>query len=412
MVGEKKLKVSFICSEYNPFHNGHKYHIDETKKSGCDAVVCIMSGNFVQRGDIAVCEKHIRAKTAVLSGADIVIELPLKYAVSTASYFADGFIKTAAATGLSGEISFGAGYDAAILEKVSSIIYSAEAEEFALSKQTEGLSYPKAIAEFLRMKSDGKEENVLSDPNSVLAMEYIRARNQYFPSASVNSVIRTGVSHDSFDCSDTFTSAGNIRRIIYEGVKNGEFMPSFYSCRKFLPENAYNTYLEAYSQGAFPSQKDKFGTAAFSRLINMSEEDFLKINNVNQGLENRLTDAVKNSCTLENLYEEVKTKRYTHSRIRQIIMSAVLGVTKKDLLNGVSYIRVLAFNDKGREVLHEMKKTALLPVIMNLSQADLSDKNIARDAKLDYLSGKLFSLCLFSSDKNNPEYEIPPVYIK
>ena len=406
------MKVAFIASEYNPFHNGHEYHIRETKKSGVDAVVCIMSGNFVQRGDIAVASKHIRAKTALMSGADLVIELPLKYAVSTASLFAEGFVRTAKATGLDGIFSFGAKNDITELNKVKDIIYSEDAEKFANECISSGVNYPSAISQFLKMHDEGKYSDILDDANNILSLEYLNAIDKFFPEASAMSVHRKGAMHDSSQISEDITSAGNIRRMLYEDISDNDFINNIYSFKEYVPEHVFNELLMTYSSGLFPANKGKFEISLLSRLISCSPEYLSSVNNVNGGLENRIFEAINRSSDLESLYESVKTKAFTHARIRQIVLSAALGVTRDDINAGISYIRVLGFNDKGRALLNSMRKKSSLPIITNLSQADLTDERTKRDVYIDSLAGKLFNLCLPCPISGNPEYDIPPVYIK
>lgn len=406
------MKAAFIACEYNPFHNGHKHHIDESRKNGADYIVCIMSGNFVQRGDIAVAEKHIRAKTALLSGADLVLELPLKFAVSTASLFAEGFVKTAKACGIEGFFSFGAKDDIGALKAVSQIIFSDDAENFANDCITSGMNYPSAKALYLNGYKNGKYSSTLEDANNILALEYLNAIDKFYPNAEAFAVYRKGAMHDSDEITEGFTSAGNIRRMLYREISDGDFINNVYSIRELIPDATFETLLDSFSKGAFPADKNKFNTTALSRLYNLEPQFISQINNVNGGLENRITDAINRSADLDDLYELVKTKAFTHSRIRQIILNAVLGITREDITSDVSYIRVLGFNDKGRALLNTMRKTASLPVISNLSQADLNNPKIFRDVRLDSLAGKLFNLCVPCPLSGNPEYDIPPVYIK
>ncbi len=406
------MKVAFIASEYNPFHNGHKYHIDETRRLGADYVVCIMSGNFVQRGDIAVASKHLRARAAVMEGADLVIELPLKFAVSTASLFAEGFVKTAKATGLDGFFSFGSKDDIDTLKAVKSVIYSDEAETFAADAIAAGINYPSAKANYLRSYLDGRYVDVLDDANNILALEYLNAIEKYFPEATATSVNRKGVMHDSDEISGNISSAGNIRRILYRDIPSDDYINNIYDFRSFTTDAVFNELLKAYSQEIFPSDRNKFETVVFSRLSGLSPAYFSTINNVNGGLENRICEAINRTSDIGELYDLVKTKAFTHSRIRQIILAAALGITRDDINAGLSYIRVLGFNDKGRALLNIMRKSALLPVITNLSQADPANKCTRRDIFLDSLAGKLFNLCLPCPLKGNPEFDTPPVYIK
>ena len=403
---------AFIASEYNPFHNGHQHHIEETRKSGADNIICIMSGNFVQRGSIAVAEKHIRAKAAILSGADLVIELPLKYAISTASYFAEGFIKTAKATGLSGVISFGAKDSLETLIQVKNIIFSYEAEEFSTKCISEGISYPKAKSLYLEKFGSLALSEALSDANNVLALEYLRAKDNYFPEADAVAIERKGTSHDSDDICGNITSAGNIRRILYNEISENDYINRIYEIQKLVPEAFFNELLPAYSAGTFPASTENFELIQFARLLSLTKDDFLKINNVTGGLENRIIEGLSRCNNVNELCDFVKSKVFTHSRLRQIMLSACLGITKEHLDAPLQYIRVLAFNDKGRALLNTMRKSASVPVITNISQADTSNSLTEIDVRSDILAGKLFNLSLPCPLQGNPEYDIPPVYVK
>ena len=406
------MSNAFIASEYNPFHNGHLHHIEDTRKNGADNIICIMSGNFVQRGSVAVAEKHLRAKTAILSGADLVIELPLKYAVSTASYFAEGFIKTAKATGLDGFISFGARDSLETLNEVKDIIFSDEAEEFCSKCLSEGTNYAKAKSLYLQKYSDGSAASALEDANNVLGLEYMKARDKFFPEAGVFVVNRMGSMHDSDEIDGNITSAGNIRRILYDEISADDAINRIYEIRRLVPEAVFNELTKAYSEGAFPSSPEKAELVQFSRLVSLAKEDFIKLNNVTGGLENRIAEGLSRCNNVSELCDFVKSKVFTHSRLRQIMLSASLGITKELLDAPLQYIRVLAFNDKGRALLNEMRKTATVPVISNISRADTENSLTSAEVKADVLAGKLFNLSLPCPLDGNPEYDIPPVYIR
>ncbi len=393
------MQIAFVASEYNPFHNGHKYHISKTKEAGADAVVCVMSGNFVQRGEPAVAEKHFRAEAAILGGADLVIELPLKYAVSTASYFAKGFIDTVNATGINGAVSFGSSVDIDVLQNIKNVIFSEECENFCKQQSKIGKSYPSAKSHFFKEKCQNLQSDILNDSNNILALEYLNAIDKTLKNFEIMSVKRLGAAHDSQITTGEFASAGYIRRLIYEG--------KYELAKEFIPEKIFSYYSDLSVKNCFPINKNKFNTVAVSRLISLDINDIKEINNVTGGLENRIINAVKNSDELDTIYNLIKSKRFTHSKIRQIILNAVLGIKKSDLESGLSYIRVLAFNNKGREILYKMKSSATVPVISNLSQADSSN----RDAILDYTAGRIFNLCLPEVYTSNPEYRIAPVYV-
>lgn len=405
------MKVAFIACEYNPFHNGHLYHINKTKDSGADAVVCIMSGNFVQRGEIAITEKHIRAKTALLNGADIVIELPLKYAVSDASHFAEGFIRTAAATGLDGFISFGSKDDLETLLKMQELCFSDEAMQFVSDMQKQGYSYAAAKSIYMAENFGKNESKILDDANNILALEYINNAIRLMNNPQFFSVERKGAAHDSDSVSDNTASAGFIRNEIYRLNEDNYSITGLYKCESLMPEITFNTLLEAYSAGLFPADKSKAETALFSRILTLNEDEFRAVNNVNQGLENRITEKIRISSSLEEAYSMIKTKRFTHARIRQILLQAALGIKRDDINAGPSYIRILGFNNTGRAILRKMKDTAKLPVVMNLSEIDNNDTLRKRDAQLDYIAGKIFNICCPCPREGNTEYNISPVII-
>lgn len=405
------MKVAFIACEYNPFHNGHLYHINKTKESGADAVVCIMSGNFVQRGEIAIAEKHIRAKTALQNGADLIIELPLKYAVSDASHFAEGFIRTADATGLDGFISFGAKDDLQTLLKIQQLCYSDEAMQFVSDMQKQGYSYAAAKSIYIANIFGKNNAKILDDANNILALEYINNAINLMNNPQFFSVKRKGAAHDSDTVSDNTASAGFIRNEIYTLYEDNYSITGLHKCESLIPEIAFITLLEAYSSGLFPTDKSKADTALFSRILTLSEDEFRSVNNVNQGLENRITEKIRIAASLEEAYSMIKTKRFTHARIRQILLQAALGIKRDDINAGPSYIRILGFNKTGRNILRIMKDTAKLPVIMNLSEIDNDDTTGMRDAHLDYVAGKIFNICCPCPREGNTEYNISPVII-
>ncbi len=403
------MRVAFIASEYNPIHNGHKYHIKKTKELGADAVVCVMSGNFVQRGDIAFAEKHLRAKTALMCGADLVLELPLKYAVSTASYFAEGFIKTVAASGLDGFVSCGATSVKSDLEVLCDYCFSDEAESFTRDQLTKGINYPRAKSIYLQNKLGFEFAEIFSEPNNILAIEYINAIRKFAPYISFNTVSRIGVAHDSETTCDMFTSASNLRKIIYSA---SDFNTLPHQICKFVPEDVLELLKNEIITGNIPSSPEMFSIISMSRLISADTSSLAEINNVNGGVDNRILKNIRTCGSLNEIADKTKSKIHTHSRIRQILLNAVLGIKKEDLLCGPSYIRVLGFNDCGRKILHKARDCASLPIVSNLSELNTSSYTTARDAELDYTAGKLFSLCLNKDVNGNPEYDIPPVYLR
>ena len=315
--------ITGIICEFNPFHAGHKYLIDSVKNKN-DGIVCVMSGNFVQRGEFAVYDKFSRAESALKNGADLVIELPCAYSLRSAEGFAKAGVELIEATNAIDRIAFGAECDDIDkLKKTASEIK--ENEQRIKEEMKKGLAYPAA-----RNSVIGSE--ILETPNNILAVEYIKAAK--LPCIAVK---RIGKGHDS---DDEKYSASEIR--------------------KNLSANEICT-LENCER------------AVLAKLRCMTANDFLQIEDVTEGLENRIAEMVKISTSLDELYDNIKTKRYTHSRIRRIVLKAYLGINKHFTEN-VPYIRILGFNQKGKEILAGMKKSADLPIINRYSDIHTLDE--------------------------------------
>lgn len=315
--------ITGIICEFNPFHKGHRYLI-ETVKGENDGIVCVMSGNFVQRGEFAVYDKFTRAETALCNGADLVIELPCVYSLKSAEGFAKAGVQLLEATNLVEQIAFGAECD-----DISSLTATANKIKELDSKIKEelkkGISYPAA-------RKNAVKSDLLDAPNNILAIEYIKAA-----SIPCKAVKRIGKGHDT---DDEIYSASAIRKTL-----DSNKICTIRNCEK----------------------------AVLAKLRTMCTDDFLKIEDVSEGLENRIVDAIRLSVNLDEIYDNIKTKRYTHSRIRRIILKAYLGITE-DFCKSVPYIRILGFNSKGKEILSQIKKKADLPIISRHSDiADLDD---------------------------------------
>lgn len=388
------MKTAFIVAEYNPFHNGHKYHIEQTRAVGADYVVAVMSGNFVQRGAPAVARKQERAAAAVMNGADLAVELPVKYALSSAENFALGGVMTASACGLPGFLSFGASADRDTLARTAELKNSLTGEEIADYQLSHGCSYPVAVSSLLCER--GVQEATLDDANNVLGLEYISALEKCGSKLDFNVVKRYGSMHASTVPYGDTASGTYIRQLMENGGDWGNFVPAE---SVTLPEKA----------GGF-ADSGKFSSILQAVLATKTAEDFSLTDGVSAGLENRIAEAVRECNSFSETAFYVKSKRYTFTRICRLLIASALGITKEDLGAGVSYIRVLAANGRGRELLREMKNSASLPVVSNLSEIPPNNKKALRDAELDYLAGKFFNLCLSSPSDGNTEYNIPPFF--
>ncbi len=360
------MKITAVICEYNPFHKGHQYHIQKTKEAYPESkVVAIMSGNFVQRGDVAVFDKYTRANAAILSGCDLVLELPTPFALSSAEFFASGGVKLANALGLDCTLSFGAeNPDKDGLLRVARLLADEpdEFKEYLQKELAKGSSYPTARSLAAgHLLGDGAKE-ILASPNNILAIEYIKAILKTSSNADFFPIERKGAGHDSLTDGADFVSASLIRSRIAEGQSYSEF----------CPPNA----VELFRDAPIHSIKS-LDASILGHIIKMTPEELRKVPDVAEGLENRILAAAMEAQSVDELIEKVKTKRYTHSRIRRILLSAYLGIKNEDREQGPRYISILAHNEAGQKVIAAAKKTATLPLVRNTAQVNkLKDEQI------------------------------------
>ena len=406
------MKTAFIIAEYNPFHNGHRYHIEQTKAgTGADAVCAVMSGNFVQRGDIAIGDKFLRAETAVRCGADLVVELPVKYAVSNAVHFAEGAVETIYAFGVDGIVSFGASARLNELRDAVRFLTNDELQqEISEKSRSLGKTFPAALDAVLREKGSAEIADVLNDPNNVLAMEYLKSLSRYdgLHPFAVERLIERG--HHSETDSEGIAAATRIRELIYRDAGAGVPFERSYAMQ-LMPEEAAGTLSKAFAEKRFPADRKKYDIAAYSRLLCMDEDDFAGIDNVSHGLENRIVQTIRSCSSLEEAIALIKSKRYTMARLRQIFTSAVLGIRKENVSSAPTYLRVLAFNETGRELLGTLRSAVRIPLVTNLSDVS-GDPVCAADVSLEYAADKLFDLCLPVPRGGNRPFLDHPVYVK
>lgn len=353
------MVVSGVVCEYNPFHNGHKYMLDGMRKGGATHIIGIMSGNFVQRGEAAVCDKYLRAEMAVRNGADLIIELPLPYAVGTAETFARGSVGILDKLNCVDSLYFGS---ESSIDELKNCLDVSETEGFGnkiKSLLDEGLSYPTAF-------SKAMNNPVADTPNNILALEYMKQLRTLESKITPHAILRMGAQHDSNEAVGGFLSASAIRaKIRLSEDVNG-----------FAPENVIESLKEAMKNGEIPSDMSRIEIAILSKLRSMTTEELAGIADVNEGLEYRLEKAISHATSITELYELTKTRRYTNAKIRRIILCAFLGVTKEMQSRTPEYINVLACNEKGIEIIRRIKESSDITVITkhseseNLSQAD------------------------------------------
>lgn len=375
--GKIILKICAVVSEYNPFHNGHKYHIEKTRQLGASHIVAVMSGNTVQRGEIAILDKHYRAKKAVENGVNLVIELPCPYSCASSELFAKGAVQIIKGLGCVDMLSFGCETERTeLLTKAAECSESLRDSPLVKKLVSEGENYPSAISKACGEIFGNETAQILQKPNNTLAVEYIKAlKNAQLP-LEICAVKRIGADHDSKDVGDSISSAGLIRERLRKGGELSQLMP----------------YVLSENQDIFSFEE--MTRAVVFKLKTMTAEELSEIPDCTAELAFRLCEYLKSDTplSLSQLYGSVKTKNITHARIRRVILFAMLGVLKEDFCP-VPYGRVLAFDNKGKEILAEAKKQGTMLFTTSLAKAAKVSLCAKRFAYLDNVSSQLQKLC-------------------
>ena len=391
------MSVIGIVCEFNPFHNGHKYLIDSVKTEN-DIVVAIMSGNFVQRGEPAIFPKETRVKAALLSGIDIVLELPFVYASASAEFFAFNAVKILSDFGCD-KIAFGTeNADIESLNKAVDILLKEDFDNEVKKYYNDGVSFPVAR----QMAFDKFNINCdISTPNNILAVEYIKAIRKLNAKIEPITVNRKGSGYNDTDAVDEFASATHIRQLIYNNEAFENYVPNYLL-------DLYNAEIE---NGRYVSI-EKFDLAAFSILRSKLGDDLTDIANMGEGLDNRIKSAIKNNIQLSKLYDEIKTKRYTHTRIKRAVLSTILDVESLDLEISPPYCRVLGFNIKASGKMGELAKNSKKPFVAVYSDiVNLSSEDANRVFELENKSTDFYNLILHNSESCSTEMKFSPIKI-
>ena len=362
------MKTLGIITEYNPFHKGHAYMIEEAKrKAGADRVVAVMSGSFVQRGEPAIFDKWTRAEAALKNGVDMVLELPVLFAASNAENFARAAVRILEESGIVNVLCFGSeSGDLPSLQEAAKLM-SNETEEFQhLLKEylDAGLSYPAARAKALETVSQINSE-ILSRPNHILALEYLKALDYYSCSMEPMTIKREG-DYNSPSLTDGYASAAAIRKALAED-RSTEAMTQ-------LPENTHDLYNKALSLGTAPVFWEELAPALHYKLRTTSAEELREIAEVTEGLENRILHSIDTCYEMRDILDFIKTKRYTRTKIQRILLHILLDIKEKEgsyFLNlpKMPYIRVLGFQKERSDILADLTENAKCPVLTNLKKA-------------------------------------------
>lgn len=366
------MKILGIVAEYNPFHNGHKYHIEQAKKIiNPDYTVCVMSGNFVQRGEPAIFDKWTRAKFALQNGIDAVFELPVEFSLATAERFAHGAISLLNDIGVN-YVAFGSEDSLDDIKNVFNIYLEKENE----IKET----LDEFDNDFLKTRQNLLgDDSIIKSPNNILAFEYLKAIHNLKSNITPVAIKRFATNHDSDITNSSFASASHIRSLMKDNLSFSDYIP--YS----LEEATLTT-------------KNDFKDLLNYKLISDGTEKIKEYAEVREGLENRIYKSALLNLTPDELTKEIKSKRYAFSSISRMLFSALIGIEKDNLNSKPLYARLLAANKNGREYLSKTKTKVNIPVITKPSEVYNYDENIIKQAEIDFRATDIY-MCVRDNKK-------------
>ncbi|MGL5757180.1 MAG: nucleotidyltransferase [Paraclostridium sp.] len=421
------MKIVGLVVEYNPFHNGHLYHLKKSIEiTNSTHSVAVMSGNFLQRGEPALFDKYKRAEIAVLNGVDLVIELPTLYACQSAEIFTHGAITLLNSLNCIDSICFGSeeGCIDTLIE-ISRVLVE-EPDEFKsiLKKNLDiGLLFAtarsKALYEYISSNgilniSEDKLSNILSSSNNILGIEYIKSLLKHESSIKPFTISRILADYNSESIDSSICSATAIRKTL--STDN-----TLSKISSVVPKQTLNIISENINNNFNPM----FDEYYFDTIREIVVRDFDKLNSyfdVNEGIENKIYKSIFTSSNLSELHQLIKSKRYTLTKIKRILNNILLGITKDDMndvknLETLPYVRVLAFNDKGREIIKKIKSSSDIKIINKFSNINFENNLVFETLiKYDIKATNMYNIPYYKSNKNllkGPmDYYTSPIYVK
>lgn len=396
-----------IIAEYNPFHNGHLYHLLKSKEeTNADTVIAVIGGNFTQRGDPSIVDKWTKAEMALANGADLVIELPTLYSVSSAENFANGAIKILNSLKIVDFVSFGAETeDLNKLNIIANVLYQEpkEYKDLFSASLKKGVSFPKAREEAItKYLHDTQYSLLLSSPNNILGIEYLKALKRHESRIKPLCVKRKDAGHLSLEYNGEIASATAIRRLVYRNQTK--------DLKTFLTPSSYTILSDEIKKGHFISYPFFFENIMIYNLRNMSLHEISNLPDVSEGLEHLIKKAANSCNTIEEFINIVCSKRYTATRIKRILLYSLLKITKKDMEISkkiTPYIRVLGFNSKGKNLLskisNENPKLSVITSVKKFENANLN-KNLKNMLDKDILATNIYTLGYHKDSWSNLDY--------
>lgn len=397
---EKELKAVGIIAEYNPFHNGHKYHLEQSLAvSGADVCVSVISGDFTQRGEPALLDKWTRAEMAVRNGANLVVEMPVLFACSNAGYFARAGVEILEALDVD-YIAFGSesGNGEELIKIAREIQKNQEAlEESVKASVRYGLSYPKARGEAIGALLGKEAAKIIESPNNILAVEYMRNMNKAKPLV----IKRLGAGYHDTQERDGLASATAVRKLLMERRDISRLVPHI--TREIL-EKSKDSFAE----------NEMLTPLMIQRVLTSSAEELNAVFGCEEGLGNIMKARVRFWKNYEDIISDLKSKRYTRTRVARILLHTLLEIKREDMLSASNYVRVLAFDENGSSYLKQVKKSGncSLPLITNINRDAPAFPKIAATLKKDIMASDIYNLACGRDLYMNSEYVKKPSPVK
>ena len=400
--------LGIIC-EYNPFHNGHLYHLNETKRiTNSDYSVAVISGNFTQRGEPSIVSKWKKTEMALHCGVDLVVELPTIYSISSAENFSYGATQILNSLDVVDYLAFGSECgDISILDDIVDVlIKEPKAYRTLLTHElSTGVSYPKAREKALLMYLGNMRRfaNILSSPNNILGIEYLKSLKKQNSIIQPITIKRQEAEHNNNMFSSSRFASGS-------AIRSACISPNIDQLQKYMPENSFYLLEDCLKKGNFVKDLSAFDKEILYTLRRMSINDIANLPDVSEGLEYAIKDAANSCNSVVELLTLIDTKRYTKTRLQRIILYSILGITKDDMQLSkkiTPYIRVLGFNENGKRIISEAsKRNPKLSLITSPKKFmdDSSNKNLKHLLQKDIWASNVYTLGFEYESKANLDY--------
>ncbi len=401
------MKVTGIITEYNPFHNGHQLHMENAKKlTGADYIIVVMSGSFVQRGEPAIMDKYLRAHTALEAGADLVIELPAPFSCASAEFFAGASVAILDKLGVVDSIVFGS--ECGDIDKLISIakLLADEPNNFkdALNDAIKaGLPYPAAMSRAINSCHISNSDDILSEPNNLLGIEYIKALLKRGSGIEPVTYSRIGGYNDT-TLSQSFPSATAIRKELF--ALGSDTLPEL--IKEYVPAYSEKIISNNYNK-CFPISIDDFSQQFIYRMLMLESNDLSEFADVSKDIASRIRKSFCEYSLCSEIIDSVKTKAFTRARISRCLMHILLDIAASDMTNYknndyISYARILGFRKEAAPLLSELKRNSSIPLISKLANY----KKELNELNASILEKELFASNLYQAAVAHKFKKTPP----